>query len=359
MTSHAAADPLLAIRAFGAVTAIGNSSLQTTASWLTHARKLRLIKLDGFSDPFTIIDCHTVTSGLSGTARLAALLGSAVAEAFDHVIAMPGPCAEEDERLELLVLPSWLSQPDCEHMSGLLDQWLGSYDAWCAGTRHRQVIQAGSPGAWIALEHAFRAMAARPRITEILIAAVDSACEAAILRSAAEAGWLLQTDNQEGCIPGEAAACINLRRVGQITDVPAHGFALHRPTLRAANTRPWPNENQADPTALAYSLAGALACACLAASEISHLESDMDGSEWRSVIESAALERVRAGESGLPAFLHPAKSLGQPGAALGLLCWILPVLLHVHSVERVNSVLNWTIDANGDTAACVLERSPY
>ena len=352
--------PLLALRCAGMVTPIGNSASQTVASWIAQTRRMRRVQLDGFADPFTIADCHGVDNGQSGVERLALLLASAVAEAFDgaHHLAAHAAAHPSAECLEILVLPSWLAEEDCKRIGVLLSTWLAPYPTWTGQTRARLVVPAASCGAWTALEYAYRALAHNPRLQHVMIAAVDSACEPAILRQAAQADWLFRPGNAQGYVPGEAAACVLLQRAGNINLVPADTFAVHRPALVHASARLWPADERPDAAPLSQALSGALRLAGMQAIHISDLESDMDGSDWRSTIEGDALDRVLFSETTTLPQWRPATLLGQVGAAGGLIGWLLPALLHGQKIERVNTVLNWSIEPGGEIAACVLERSP-
>lgn len=363
---------LLALRSAGAVSAIGNSALQTCASWLTQVRRQRKIKINGYADPFTVADCHTVTAGLSGIERLSAMLASAVAEAYDNLTSAPPllPSKKSDKHwfkqaetspdyVEILVLPTYLSTEECDQLSARLSEWLADYPLWCDNNRERLIVRADGTGAWTALEYAYRLLEQKPNLQHIMIAAVDSLCEPVVLQQAAKANYLLQASNGQGYVAGEAAACLHLSRVHHITEVPADGFALHRPALLHTDTRLWPSEAQTDARPLEQALTAALKLAAMEATNISHLESNMDGSDWRGLIESNALSKIIYPYAGGLPHWRPASLLGQSGAASGLLGWLLPALLHARQVDRINTVLNWTMEPSGEIAACVLERSPH
>ncbi|MES2262213.1 MAG: hypothetical protein V4724_27145 [Pseudomonadota bacterium] len=348
--------PVLALQSHGMVTAIGNSAPQTIASWLAETRRTRHIRLDGFADPFTIADCHSVTADLTGAERLASMLASAVLEALDgadHLEARAG-----EECLEILLVPAWLDDDGCERLGALLSTWILPYEAWSQRARTRLLVRAGATGAWIALEHAYRALAANPKLRHVMIAAVDSACEPAILQQAARADLLFKTGSTQGYVAGEAAACLLLQRVRDIDDVLADGFALHRPALIQASSPFWPGVDDPDDGPLSQALASALASSGMQATHISHLQSEMDGSEWRAQLESTALNRVIfSATTALPHWL-PASLFGQTGNPHGIICWLLLAVLHRQKIERVNTVLNWSVEPTGEVAACVLERSP-
>jgi 3-oxoacyl-[acyl-carrier-protein] synthase I len=180
-----------------------------------------------------------------------------------------------------------------------------------------------------------------------------------VLRHAADADWLLRPGNSQGYIPGEAAACVLLDRIANVTDIATDDFALHRPALAHASARLWPRADRADATPLCKALSAALASSGMDPTNISHLESEMDGSDWRGQIESTALNRVIFTETTALPQWRPATLFGQVGAAGGIIAWLLPAMLHRQRIDRVNTVLNWSIEPSGDIAACVLERSPH
>ncbi|MDQ1835217.1 hypothetical protein [Massilia scottii] len=339
------------------VTAIGNSTPQTIASWVAEARRTRRILVNGFADPFTIADCNTVTSNLAGLDRLEAMLASAVAEALDGAFEVDP--IESAECLEILVAPVWLDNQACNQLNELLTTWICPYTAWSNKPRTRLVVKAGSTGCWMALEHAYQALLSNPALNHVLIAAVDSQCEPTVLQAAASEGFLLRKGNAQGYVAGEAAGCLILQRANDINDVPAGGFALHRPALVKAPLRLWPGNEYADPTPLTQVLFGALQACAMDAIHISHLESDMDGSEWRAQLESTALDRVIFNKTTALPQWRPATLFGQPGNASGIIYWLLLTMLHQNQIERINTVLNWSIEPSGEIAACVLERSPH
>ena len=349
--------PLLALQSHGMVTAIGNSTAQTLASWCAETRRSRRIALEGLADLVTIADCESVTSGLAGVDRLAALLASPVAEAFEDATHLGAD--DDGECLEILLAPSWLDDEGCTQLSAQLSTWIQPYEAWSQRVRSRQVVRAGAAGAGVALEHAYRALAANPNLRHVMLAAVDSACEPTVLHQAGQADWLLRPGNEQGYVAGEAAACLLLQRAGTIIDLPAGGFALHRPALVQAPQRFWPGNDDPDAGTLSQALTAALAACAMGAANISHLESDMDGSSWRARLEATALNRVVFSEAAeLPHWL-PATLFGQVGNPAGIIGWLLLAGLHRQQVERVNTVLNWSVDPAGQVAACVLERSPH
>ncbi|MDQ1923463.1 hypothetical protein [Massilia pseudoviolaceinigra] len=348
--------PVLAIRSSGLVTAIGNSTLQTTSSWLTQARRMRRVDLDGFADPFTIADCHSVTAQLAPVERLAALLFPAVAEAMDDADYLTQQL--EDECMEIVVLPRWLNPADGKRLATELGAMLLRYKGWVDRPRSRLIVPAGASGAWLGLEYAYRSLATNPRLQHVMIAAVDSACTPELLQQAAAADWLHRPGNAEGYVPGEAAACVLLQRADSISELPAGDFALHRPAFFNADEHWGPCATKPDASPLSQALSGALAAAGMEPSNISHLESDMDGSDWRAHLESTALSRVIFSQTTALPQWRPATLLGQTGAAGGIIGWLLPASLHQQQIEHINTVLNWSISPSGEAAACVLERSP-
>jgi hypothetical protein len=262
------------------------------------------------------------------------------------------------ECLEILVLPSRLEKEDCDRVSEALSAWLRPYETWTARPRQRNILRADATGSWVALEYAYRALEANPRLQHVMIAAADSLCDPAFLHQEAAADRLLWQGNMQGYTAGEAAACLLLTRVTSIRDLDTGSFGLHRTAFAKAPEALWPSAHSPDAAPLGQALNGALQAAGMQAMHISHLESDMDGSDWRAQIESSALNRAVFSETTALPHWRPANLLGQVGAASGLLGWLLPAVLHARHIEPVNSVLNWSVEPSGEIAACVLERSP-
>jgi hypothetical protein len=340
--------PILGIHSYGAVTNIGNSATQTAASWVAQTRRLRRIKLDGFADPVTLADNPEVTQGKHGIERIFALLESAFAEAMQHA---PCPDAQANS-INYLVLPRWLDAQACHQLTTRLSRF------WPERDVSFSTITGGSTAAWSALMAGYKAVDTYSSFKQVVIATVDSLCEPAVLNQAAAEGHLLQTENSEGYIAGEAAVCIVLNRYSDITHLPANHFALHRPMLVKQNKPWWPSSRKPNPKALVSVLSSALQLAGMGPQHISHLMSDMDGSSWRAQIEGPALNRAVFAETSALPHWRPATLLGQIGAATGSLGWVLANLMHNNRIEQVNSLLNWSITPDGKTAACVMERSP-
>jgi hypothetical protein len=340
--------PILGIRSYGAVTNIGNSATQTVASWVAQTRRLRRVNLHGFADPFTLADSPVLTEGKQGAERLFALLESAVAEALEHE---PCPDAAANS-INFLAIPRWLDTEACHQLTDRLSSFWPDRDVVFS------TIAGGSTAAWSALMAAYNTIDTYQSFKQIVIATVDSLCEPGMLNQAALERQLLQAENSQGYIAGEAAVCIVLERLSDITQLSPNQFALHRPMLLKQKKPWWPSNRKPNPKALVSVLSGALEQAGIGPQHISHLLSDMDGSSWRAQIEGAALDRVVFSETSSLPHWRPATLIGQIGAATGSLGWILATLMHNSQIEQVNTVLNWSNTPDGKTAACVLERSP-
>jgi hypothetical protein len=91
---------------------------------------------------------------------------------------------------------------------------------------------------------------------------------------------------------------------------------------------------------------------------ISHLQSDMDGSSWRALIEAEALSRTLYAKTSQLPHWQPANQFGQIGVVTGPVGWILGIMVHTQRIKQLNTLLNWSIDPAGQSAACVMERSP-
>lgn len=361
--------PIFGLIGVGAVTAVGHSARQNAASWIAHARASKRLRLPELAEPVTVVPCASITGQLQGTARLQAMLPSAIAEALEGFTQVCVPARPANHAanhadqpqllaqvLEILLLPSELDQAQCQAMHATLDQTLAHFPAWQAMANLRSQCQHGSVSAWEALDVAFHSLASHPGIDYVLIAGVDSLCNPPQLAQAAKQGLLQHKGNREGYVAGEAAACVLLARMNSVLELAPGQFALHRPVVT----------NSSDPQALAQALAtvlnGALGSAGMNGGHISHLASDMDGSSWRAQLESPALANSAYRDaSGLPQW-YLAEMLGQTGAVTGLLNWVMASQLQ--QVERINTLLNWSIERAGQgagvvhCAANVLERAP-
>jgi 3-oxoacyl-[acyl-carrier-protein] synthase-1 len=339
--------PVLSIRTFGAVTNLGNSALQTAASWIVQARRQNRVKLEGFAAPFTLADRPDLTEGLQGTERLFVLLKSAVAEALADQ-----PCPDTTSAsLNLLVLPEGLDEAAQQQLVDRLAAF------WPDQVVTFSPFVGGATAAWTALDSAYQVLDANPKVKQVVMICVDSLCESDRLYRAAEAKQLLHKGNSEGYVPGEAAVCLILDRLRDVTQLPAGGFALHRPVLAQQPDAWWPNAIQLDPQPLVTVLTDALDQAGMNPTHISHLLSDMDGSAWRTQIEAEVLNRVIYSERPRLPHWQPATLFGQTGTVTGPLGWILATMMNTYRVHQLNTLLSWSIDPAGKSAACVMERS--
>lgn len=357
--------PLFELTGMGAVTAVGHSVAQTTASWVGQIRRLRHRQLDALPEQITVIECTAVAGGRTGVERLQSLLPSAVVEALEgfepgvgHARRSPGKVEPLAQAVEILVLPPWVDAAGRQTLDASLTSWLDGQPGWRSLPRSRAFIQSGATGAWEALELAYRRMRDNPALRHVLIAAVDTWCEPTVLARAGQQGLLMHKGNSEGFIAGEAAACVRLERVANVMALGTDRFALHRPGRGQSAKRFWPAAEAPDSAALTSAVRDSLTAAGLNGAHLSHLASDMDGSAWRARLEGEALGRTIFADAGPKPSMRAAELLGQIGTPTGLLSWILPVQSHLHGIERINTVLGWGIDPEGSCAAAVLERAP-
>lgn len=352
--------PLLALIASGAVTNLGSSITEILAAWTSQTRTMRRVTLPDHADPFTIADVPVIDPTLQGVERLIPMLQSALAEAQDELpLGLQGPREPfaADPWLRVLVVPAHLSDTEVQQLiRATTTRWPGCDDEHPL-EQSPHVIRGDSTAPWQALSWIYQQL---PRMTAqwIALACVDSLCDPAQLRVAADAGHLLQTGHAEGYVAGEGAACLYFQRVPDALHAPTNTFLLHRPSYAAWGTRVWPADQEATPEPLVSVIQQALSLAGMKSIHISHLMSDMDGSDWRASLESMALNQTLFLETGLLPHWRPATMLGQTGAAYGPLSWLIAIHNDTRRLTQINTVLSWAVDAQGHTAACVLERSP-
>lgn len=343
--------PLLAIRSQGAVSSTGSSSTQLLSSWLAQVKRLRRHQLPGHADPVTLAPCAAPVATAGGTKHLQTMLQSAMAEALGG---LPPPKNPQGWRL-WLVLPSHLADVDRQALAH------AAAALWGRHAPEVNLLRGGPCAGWAALHQAYAACQgnAPPGASRLVIAAVDSLCDPAVLASAADRGELLQAGRSEGHIAGEAAACVVLTPLQDARALPAGHLALHRPAAAQQDEPWWPSARQPQAQPLAAALTQALAAAGMQPQHISHLLGDMDGSDWRALLESDALRRALGSTARPLAHWRPAATLGQVGAATGVLGWALCAAGVRHGVQPANTVLSWAAEPSGRAAACVMEASPH
>ncbi len=331
----------------------------------------RRVQLPQQARAVTLAPCDSVCHQLQGGARLLAMLPSALAEALSPALEQE-ICQRAQHGYSVaacLLLPDWLSQADCQQLQ---QAWQRFLQTRLPGVPvASRILQRGTVAAWEMLEAGWQQLQQHPHTGYLLLAAVDSWCEASRLKFALQHQLLLSEGNQDGFVAGEAAAAVVLQVVartpaGWQAGLPAPAperLLLHRPALDYASYGFWPQAQATQRAAAAqqlrHTLAQAMAHAGLQADQLSHLASDMDGSGWRAQIENEALSMLlyhgpRSAASRLPQ-QQLAGMLGQTGCVSGLLPWALQP--HLQRIQPCNSLLHWSVAASGQTAACVLERS--
>jgi 3-oxoacyl-[acyl-carrier-protein] synthase I len=156
------------------------------------------------------------------------------------------------------------------------------------------ITQAGSPGLVTAMQLAHQLLAAKPSkgtvpLHTILIASVDSLLNTEDINDALSQGRLLSSDNSDGFIPGEASACLMIKRMSdwqEINQIKVQRDLPVSPVLRIAGLgaaqemNDWHSGQYNTGQGLAAAMRMALLQANLQAHDLHHRLSDASGEEY-------------------------------------------------------------------------------
>lgn len=183
---------------------------------------------------------------------------------------------------------------------------------------HSGIAQSGSPGLASAL-NAGRRLLREGAVRWVLIAGLDSLLNTEDINHALANHRLLTSDNSDGFIPGEAAACVLLARVGDV------GKAKHQPMLTIAGiglereeTDTLSANRPSRGVALAKAMRQALQEADMPAHAMHARYGDVSAESY--FFEEAAYAWTRVLRAPLPEdyrFLTPVTGVGHIGAAMG------------------------------------------
>lgn len=357
--SPAPAQALWRIEHSGAVTAVGTSAWQSAASWVGLQKRFRKQVLpEVAAQALTLAACPEIAQQHQGVQRLACLLGAALADLAAHMRQRPGPSmagggAQLPAHHVLLVLPSGLSRQHCASLwhaaLAELARWSGEAAVQALSAAAVTVAQGDNTAGFAALH------AAPPGASQVLLAAVDSLLDTETLRQAHAAHALLTDQHRDGCIPGEAAACLWLHRVPDTVCNDQRHLVLHTPAVATNPGAHRQTEQEPDGQALAEVLRAAMAQAGWQDQHVGCSLSDLDGSHWRAQVHATAHARATVEMDALA--WEPCCVTGQVGAATGPLHWALAAQRLWHEPQGPNAILSWALSPDTEAAAVALERT--
>jgi 3-oxoacyl-[acyl-carrier-protein] synthase-1 len=193
-----------------------------------------------------------------------------------------------------------------------------------------------------------------PTVPACLVAGVDSLINAGTLSWLERHAQLKTTDNSDGVIPGEGAACVLLARSeaepksGCVARVLGLGFAEEEDSIS--------NGLPVSGLGLANAARAALAEAGLAMHEIDFRFSDLGGEGFAFKEQSLALARLlKVRRECLPLWLS-ADTIGQTGAAAGVCALVVVLQAYRKRYSPGKRAICFTTARTGVRAAVVLER---
>lgn len=343
----------------GAITSAGTSAWQSAASWVGLQKRFQKKVHPGIGPhAITTAPCPEITSDQVGVARLARLLGAALADLASSVPQAANDTGRAAPARMALALPDRLSEADS---ADLWQQALAEFGRWAGPAASAMLggvpcrfVRGGHTAGFAALQALGPCDAAAG---PALLMAVDSLLDTATLQAAYACGALLTERNAEGCIPSEAAAALWLQPAPDTRDTTGRGLVLHPPALAANTTAHRRPPQEPEPDALQHALRSALEHARWQGDNVGCTLSDFDGSTWRAMAQIPARARARAAQGGDPTDWEPAAVIGQIGAATGPVHWALAAQRLRHDARPPNSILSWALDEGTPAAAVALERT--
>jgi 3-oxoacyl-[acyl-carrier-protein] synthase I len=324
----ASADKRIAVVAAGAVTCVG-------LTWESSCAAIRA-SLDGFAETHFVDDVsepllgaavpdealglqeHSPGAILGGTPKLAAMFVRAATE-----------CVRNAGGIQAAKTALLLIGPESTRPGFSLDKLQQCFQACEQAIGHRfhessQITQIGSPGLAAALEYAQKLLADHD-VHAVLVAGVDSLLNVDDVNSGLANGRLLTSQNSDGHIPGEAAACLLLRRQTDLVAQDAQGQPRGAVLLIAGaalgqETQTLDANHASRGQALGAAMRQALAQAGLGAEAVHSRLSDVSAESYFYEEASYAWLRVlRVRSPDGYRFTTPANRVGHVGAAAGVL----------------------------------------
>ncbi|OJH41955.1 hypothetical protein [Cystobacter ferrugineus] len=296
--------------------------------------------------PIVLSELSTLAPELRREERTLGLLGMAVADAVRGL--------DEGGRalMPLLVGTAPAERPGgvSEVFPQAFEHFQQSHSLRLESTLSRSLAMGNTAGLK-ALAEARLLLARYPRLPGCLVAAVDTLTNAPSLDWLLRQGRLLRPDNSDGVIPGEAAACLLVTRMPHRDDacplwLTGLGFEQERATLHS--------DEPLRGLGLAQAYREALAEGGVNVAEVDFRVSDASGEGYGFKELSLALSRLlHTRRESMPLWL-PAESLGETGAASGLVALAWACVAMSHGYAPGPRALISTSDLAGGRAAALL-----
>lgn len=334
--SHAPSVSLMQIDAAYLATAMGDDTSTTLAALVARRQVFRQHPTNGHK--LITAPASDISGQSEGSQRLQLLL---------QAVAQPAlaDCTTHNTRPPRIavVMPAWVPKQEAQALArsvSATNYWRGDATSCYQALSELWPQQEG---------------------TSLLLLAVDSLCEATVLKRDDGEGLVHYAGKEvKGWIAGEAAAAVLLRPLARASSLQPRQLGLYRPAVVQAPPNPrWPSDTQGDGHQLRQAMQAALHASGLGLHHISHGLGDCDGATWRAQDRDIALGKLEQ-DSARPwrgRLITPAEWLGQVGAAWGALQWALAAQMLQHGIEPLNTALSYVQTPNGACAAAVLERA--
>ncbi len=265
--------------------------------------------------------------------------------------------ARESEPAEQARMPLIIGTPAPERPGGVSELFpevlvrLQKERALRFDTAHSRCIPAGNTAGLRALVEARTLMERHPQIPGCYIAGVDSLVNAPAIWWLDRRGSLKRPGNSDGVIPGEAAACVLVKRLpplGRPRPMAILGLGFARETALPQSDEPLRANGMVEASRIALAEAG------LGIADIDFRLSDASGEGYGFKEVSLALSRMlRTRKETVPLWLS-AETLGEIGAASGIASLVVASVAMGRGVAPGQRAICYTAAPSGDRAVAVL-----
>ncbi|ADI85919.1 3-oxoacyl-ACP synthase [Geobacter sulfurreducens] len=349
----------IAVTGFGLVTPMGVTSWRSVSAVIRnrshfawHETVLVADAPDGTAlrgATISRVSGEGVRFGLTGSERSLALLAPALREATSGLSPSPGDA-----------VPAWI-------INGIPSEEVGAIPCpadilpLLSPMEHLPVGREAGSGRCLFLDRVAEAAKAlrEGRCPRALVAAVDSLCFLPVLEELLAAGRLLSGPNPEGIIPGEAAGAILLEREESARKRGAPIYAFVSSRGHGIDPAPRTGGRPSQGRGLTEAFFQAFDGLPTTGGEMGLVVADLNGERQRALGWAVTEERVfgpshRERQLWLPAF-----SVGECGAALGVVQTVVAVAALAKDLANGEQVALCSSDDGGETRVLCLDQGDF
>jgi 3-oxoacyl-[acyl-carrier-protein] synthase-1 len=331
----------IAIKSTGLVSSVGQSAPASCAAIrakISNPSETRFAAPDG-----SWIMAHQVQfeQPWRGIRKLIKMAARAISECLESVL------PAQWEHMPLLVCVAEGGRPG--RLDGLEEQILRGIEKEL-GARFSSasgVVACGRVGAAVALARA-RDLIMRQRVSRVLVVAVDSLLVWPSLSVYLKEGRLLTENNSDGFMPGEAGAALLLGACDGGEELSCVGIGMAQEAAHIASGEPLRGKG------LTNAIEAALVEAGREIYDLDYRIVDLSGEQYYFKEATLALSRILRRRKESFDIWHPAESIGESGAAIGVVALVVAHAACKKSYGDGPNILLHFANDSGERAALVL-----